>query len=68
MQKNSLMIVAGAIAVEGVLWALAPGLATMTGAVLGLFIIASWREGSRMKHPTACTTLNVEDFQRRLAA
>jgi hypothetical protein len=68
MKNNSLMIVAGAVAAEGVLWGLAPGLATMMGVVLGLFVIALWREGASMSHPTTCTKFNVEDFQRRMAA
>ena len=66
MKSNSLMLLAGALAVEGILWLLAPGLATVAGVVLGLFAIASRHEGARMKHSRASNNFGVDDFQRRL--
>lgn len=68
MNANSLIAVGVAVAGEGMLCAVAPGLATVVGVVLALFVIASWREGVRSKHPRASMQFNVEDFQRRLAA
>ena len=68
MNANSLIAVGVAVAGEGMLCAVAPGLATVIGVVLALFVIASWREGVRSKHPRASMQFNVEDFQRRLAA
>ena len=66
MKSNSLMLLMGTVVGEGMLWLVAPGLATVAGVVLGLFTIASWREGSRLKRAKACTGFNVDDFQRRL--
>jgi hypothetical protein len=68
MKNKSLMLLMGTAAAEGVLWLLAPGLATVVGVVFGLSTIASWREGSRMRHPRACMNFNVDDFQRRSGA
>jgi hypothetical protein len=68
MNKNSLIGLGVAVAAEWLLWATAPGLATVTGVVLALFMIASWREGVRARQPRATARFNVEDFQRRLAA
>jgi hypothetical protein len=68
MKNNSLMLLMGTVAAEGMLWLVAPGLATMAGVVLGLFAIASWRDGSSMRHSKACTSFNVDDFQRRSSA
>jgi hypothetical protein len=69
MKNNSLMLLMGTLAAEGILWKVAPGLATMAGVVLGLFMIASWCEGSKAKHSNASTiSNNVEDFQRRVGA
>jgi len=65
MKSNSLMLIAGTLAAESMLWLVAPGLATMAGVVLALFTIASWREGARTKGPRACTSFNVDDFERR---
>jgi hypothetical protein len=65
MKNNSLVLLMGTAAAESLLWLMAPGLATVVGVVLGLFMIASWREGGRMRHPRACTSFNVDDFQRR---
>jgi hypothetical protein len=68
MNTNSLITLAVAGAGEGLLWAVAPGLATVFGVVLALFVIASWREGVRARHPKAAAQFNLEDYQRRLAA
>jgi hypothetical protein len=65
MKSNSLMLLAGTVVAESMLWLVAPGLATMAGVVLALFTIASWREGHNTKHPRSCTSFNVDDFQRR---
>jgi hypothetical protein len=68
MNTNSLIAVGVAVAGEGVLWAVAPGLATVVGVMLALFVVGSWREGVRSKQPRTSMKFNVEDFQRRLAA
>jgi hypothetical protein len=68
MKTNPPMSLGIGIVAEGLLWALAPGLAMVVGVIVALFIIASWREGLRTKHPLASAQFNVEDFQRRLAA
>ena len=68
MNTNSLIALGVALAGERGLWAVAPGLATVIGIVFVLFVIASWREGTRARQPRASTQFNVEDFQRRLAA
>jgi hypothetical protein len=65
MKNNSLMLLMGTLAVESLLWMMAPGLATVAGVVLGLFTVASWCEGGRVRNPRACTSFNVDDFQRR---
>jgi len=65
MKSNSLMLLMGTLVAGGVLWQVAPGLATMAGVVLGLFTIASWHEGSRMRDSMGCTNFSVDDFQRR---
>ena len=65
MKNNSMMLVMGTLAAEGILWMVAPGLATVTGVVLGLFVIASWREGSKTRQSGTSTNFNVDDFQRR---
>ena len=66
MKNNSMILLMGTLVAEGMLWMVAPGLATVAGVVLGLFTIASWREGSRMRHTSVSVGSSVEDFQRRL--
>jgi hypothetical protein len=39
----------------------------VVGVVLGLFMVASWCEGSR-RHSRACASFNTDDFQRRSSA
>jgi hypothetical protein len=68
MNTTSLTALGIGIAAEGLLWAVAPGLATIVGIIVALFIVASCREGIRTRHPLASAKFNVEDFQRRLAA
>jgi hypothetical protein len=67
MNRNSLMLLMGTLAAESILWLVVPGLATVVGVVLGLFMVASWREGSR-RHSSACASFGAEDFQRRSSA
>lgn len=68
MKNNSWMLLMGILWAEGILWLVVPALAAMVGVVLGLFAIASWREGGRMAHSAVSMHSNVEDFQRRLSA
>jgi hypothetical protein len=68
MKTNSLMLLVGTVAAESMLWLVAPGLATMTGVVLALSAIASWREAAGIRRSKVCSSLNVDDFQRRLSA
>jgi hypothetical protein len=66
MKINAIMLLVGTVAAEGMLWLVAPGLATMAGVVLGLFAIASQREGARIRNSRASNSFSVDDFQRRL--
>lgn len=68
MKSNSLMFLMGTVAAESMLWIVAPGLATVAGVVLGLFAIASWRDGARMRRSRVCASFSVDDFQRRSSA
>jgi hypothetical protein len=67
MKNSTLMIVMGTLGTEWALWMVAPGLAAVIGVILGLFAIASWREGSRIRHSKATAQFGPEDFQRRLS-
>jgi hypothetical protein len=65
MNANSWLFLIWTATGGTILWLLAPGLATVLGVVLGLFAIASWKEGAKTRNMFISN--NIDDFKQRVS-